>query len=47
MEDIMSALPKQDAGQKEAFLLGLLMLIKEYLSFIIKGALLSPEKSNK
>lgn len=43
----MSALPKQDAGQKVAFLLGLLMLIKEYLSFIVKGALLSPEQSNK
>lgn len=30
----MSALSEQDTGQKEAFLLGLLMLIEEYHSFI-------------
>lgn len=43
----MSALSEQDTGQKEAFLLGLLLLIKECHSFIVKGALLSPEQSSK
>ena len=39
----MSALSEQDTGQKEAFLLGLLTLIKEYHSFIhCKGSSAKP-----